>query len=79
MSKKSCKICQTEIKKSSDIYCSKHQLAKSKLQKGYDLWLKAYGVLPYENYLQKLLKLENLVGSLVKDVAEFELYFQVSK
>jgi hypothetical protein len=74
-----CKICQNEIDKSSDKFCSNHKLAKTKLQNGYELWLKAYDSLPYDNFLQQLLDLGDLVGTLVKDLAEFELYFQETK
>lgn len=76
MSSSKCPICQTKVDKSSDKLCSNHKKAKLKLKDGYELWLKAYGTLPYENFLQKLLDLGELVGSSVKDVAEFELYFQ---
>ncbi|MBY9000306.1 MAG: hypothetical protein KGD64_05290 [Candidatus Heimdallarchaeota archaeon] len=79
MSDVKCKICQNKVEKSSDKFCSNHKLAKTKLQNGYELWLKAYDTLSYDDFLQQLLGLGDLVGILIKDVAEFELYFQVSK
>ncbi len=79
MNNTKCKICQDKIDKSSDKFCSNHKLAKTKLQNGYELWLKAYDSLPYDDFLQQLLDLGDLVGSLVKDIAEFELYFQETK
>ncbi|MHA1345374.1 MAG: hypothetical protein ACTSVO_00450 [Candidatus Heimdallarchaeaceae archaeon] len=79
MSEAKCKICQDEIDKSSDKFCSNHKFAKTKLKNGYELWLKAYDSLPYDDFLQQLLNLGDLVGTLVKDIAEFELYFQVTK
>ena len=74
-----CKICQDTIYKSSGKFCSSHKLAKTKLQNGYELWLKAYDILPYDDFLQQLLDLGDLVGALVKDIVEFELYFQETK
>ena len=74
-----CKICQNKITKSSDKFCPNHKLAKTKLQNGYELWLKAYDSLPYDDFLRQLLDLGDLVGTLVKDLAEFELYFQETK
>ncbi|MHA1201720.1 MAG: hypothetical protein ACTSQ4_04280 [Candidatus Heimdallarchaeaceae archaeon] len=74
-----CKICQDKIDKSSGKFCSNHKLAKTKLQNGYELWLKAYDSLPYDDFLQQLLDLGDLVGALVKDITEFELYFQETK
>lgn len=79
MNNTKCKICQDEIDKSSGKFCSNHKLAKTKLQNGYELWLKAYGSLPYDDFLQQLLDLGDLVGTLVKDISEFELYFQETK
>jgi len=74
-----CKVCQVTIDKSSEKYCSNHKLAKTKLQNGYELWLKAYDSLPYDTFLQQLLDLGDLVGAFVKDIVEFELYFQENK
>ncbi len=79
MNNTKCKICQDKIDKSSSKFCSNHKHAKTKLQNGYELWLKAYDSLPYDDFLQQLLDLGDLVGSLVKDIAEFELYFQETK
>ncbi len=74
-----CKICQDKTDKSSGEFCSNHKLAKTKLQNGYELWLKAYDSLPYDDFLRQLLDLGDLVGALVKDITEFELYFQETK
>ena len=76
MNNTKCKICQDKLDESSSKFCSNHKLAKAKLQNGYELWLKAYDALPYDDFLQQLLDLGDFVGSLVKDIAEFELYFQ---
>ncbi len=71
-----CPICRTKKQAASEKYCSNHKTAKNKLQRGYESWLKAYGVLSWDDFLQKLLNLTDIVGTLIKDVAEYEMYFK---
>ncbi|MCG3216606.1 MAG: hypothetical protein KAS63_07765 [Candidatus Heimdallarchaeota archaeon] len=73
---KLCPICKVKKKNSMDKYCEKHNSAKKEMQKGYELWLKAYRVLSWDDYLHKLLNLSDSVGILVRDIAEYELYFK---
>jgi hypothetical protein len=71
-----CPICKVEKKNTNDKYCNNHLQAKEGLQNGYESWLKAYGILSWENYLKQLLDLGDLVGNLVRDVVEYEFYFK---
>jgi len=71
-----CPICKSKKEFTHSKYCLNHNEAKEKLQKGYESWLKAYNVLSWDDYLQQLLSLEGKVGRLIRDVAEYELYFR---
>ena len=71
-----CPICKRDKELFQQKYCAIHNEAKEKLQKGYESWLKAYNVLSWDDYLQQLLSLEGEVGNLIRDVAEYELYFK---
>ena len=71
-----CPICKTKKKATSEKYCNNHNLAKIELQSAYESWLKAYGVLSWDDFLQRLLNLADIVGTLIKDVAEYEMYFK---
>lgn len=71
-----CPICRTRKESSQKKYCKNHNKAEIKLKKGYELWLKAYGSISWDDYLQRLQKLEGLVGDLVHEVAEYEFYFK---
>ena len=71
-----CPICRTKKQTASEKYCNSHKKAKIELQSGYESWLKAYGVLSWDDFLQKLLNLTDIVGTLIKDVAEYEMYFK---
>jgi len=74
--KQLCPICRTKKKDVSEKYCNNHNTAKVKLQSGYESWLKAYGVLSWDDFLQRLLNLTDIVGALIKEVVEYELYFK---
>ena len=74
--KQLCPICRTKKNDASEKYCNNHNTAKMKLQSGYESWLKAYGVLSWDDFLQRLLNLTDIVGALIKDVVEYELYFK---
>ena len=71
-----CPICKAKKQATREKYCNNHNSAKIKLQRGYESWLKAYGVLSWDDFLQKLLNLTDIVGTLIKDVAEYEMYFK---
>ncbi len=71
-----CPICKRDKELAQMKYCATHNEAKEKLQKGYESWLKAYNILSWDDYLQQLLSLEGEVGNLIRDVAEYELYFK---
>ncbi|MHA1222196.1 MAG: hypothetical protein ACTSSG_03865 [Candidatus Heimdallarchaeaceae archaeon] len=71
-----CPICRMEKKSSNKKYCDNHEEAQIAIQKGYELWLRAYGILSWEDYLQNLLRPELITGEFIKDVAEYELYFK---
>jgi hypothetical protein len=71
-----CKICKLKREYSQTIYCKIHNKGKSMLKDSYELWLKAYGTLSWEIFLQKLLSLEDLVGDIIREVIEFEVYFK---
>lgn len=72
---KKCPICKKEIENLQDQYCKNHVRAKKELRKGYESWLKAYGTLSWDDYLNKILKLEGLVGDFVREIAQHEFYF----
>jgi hypothetical protein len=73
-----CPICKNDKRSSDERYCKKHLKAKEELQKGYESWLKAYSILSWEDYLKQLLDLGDYVGSLIRDVVEYEFYFKES-
>ncbi|NHK33085.1 MAG: hypothetical protein FK730_17180 [Asgard group archaeon] len=73
-----CPICKADKKTQNDKYCKIHLQAKDTLQRGYESWLKAYGILPWDDYLKQLLNLGDLVGDLIRDVIEYEFYFKES-
>ena len=71
-----CPICRIKKQTISEKYCNSHLKAKVELQNGYESWLKAYGVLSWDDFLQRLLNLTDIIGTLIKDVAEYEMYFK---
>ena len=72
---KQCPICKKDMENLHEQYCMNHSKAKNELKKGYEAWLKAYGSLSWDDYLQKILNLEGLVGDFVKEIAQHEFYF----
>ncbi|MHA1400778.1 MAG: hypothetical protein ACTSQE_10570 [Candidatus Heimdallarchaeaceae archaeon] len=74
--KKICPICKKN-KTTEYPYCNEHMQAKQALKMGYEHWLKAYGVLSWEDYLKRLLELGDQVGKDVQAVAEYERFFKL--
>ena len=72
---KQCPICKKDIENLQEKYCKNHSKAKKELKKGYEAWLKAYSSLSWDDYLQKILNLESLVGDFVREIAQHEFYF----
>lgn len=70
-----CPICHSKKEILTEKYCKIHTKAKAKLKQGYEAWLKAYGILSWNDYLQKLLDKNLATGKLIKDIIEYELYF----
>ena len=70
-----CPICKRSKENSQDKYCKNHNKAKEILKQGYESWLKAYGTISWDKFLKKLLDLEGLVGSFIKEIVEYEFYF----
>ncbi len=75
--RKRCVICNRR-KLNHSIYCIKHFDAKKILMKYYEQWQRAYGVLSWESYIQKVLKIEDKVGIWIIEVIKHELYFKPS-
>jgi len=73
--KQLCPICKEEIEENTP-YCSMHNLAKKVLKEGYERWLKAYGVLSWDDYIRKIIDLHGLTGEAVQAVAEHERFFK---
>ena len=74
-----CPICKLNRENSQTIYCKIHNKAKNMLKDSYESWLKAYVSLSWDDFLQKLLSLDTLVGDLVREIVEFEFYFNQTK
>ena len=72
---KQCPICKKDMENLHEQYCMNHSKAKKELEKGYEAWLKAYGSLSWDDYLQKILDLEGLVGDFVREITQHEFYF----
>ena len=71
-----CPICKKNKENPQSKYCKNHNKAKKVLKQGYESWLKAYGSISWEEFLKRLLDLGNLVGDYVKEISEYEFYFQ---
>ncbi|UJG42719.1 MAG: hypothetical protein K9W46_10040 [Candidatus Heimdallarchaeum endolithica] len=72
---KYCPICKKE-KSGKDTFCEIHEKAKKSLLEGYELWLRAYGILSWEAYLKELSILDESVGKTVKEVIDYERFFK---
>ncbi|MHA1686779.1 MAG: hypothetical protein ACTSYD_10310 [Candidatus Heimdallarchaeaceae archaeon] len=69
----SCPICHNP-KKRRNKYCNEHSKARQHLSIAYEKWLYAFGILSWEDFLNQIVKLKE-TGKLIKEVAEYELYF----
>jgi len=65
----SCLICS---RTTSRKYCEYHHKSYDKLDSEYETWKRALGEMSWEDYLRKLLELQE-TGSSTKDVIEKEL------
>ena len=63
-------ICQFQTQ-GQDL-CELHSLAREKLRHGYEVWRKAYGNIPYHDYLRSLITRPE-TGDAVVAVAKFIL------
>jgi hypothetical protein len=68
-SQASCLICS---RTTSGNYCEYHSRSFHKLVSGYESWKRALGEMSWEDYLRKLLELQE-TGSSIKDIIEKEL------
>lgn len=64
-----CAACSRDAK---DKYCKHHMRALEQLKSHYGRWADAYGGVSWQDYLQKLSKMEE-TGSWVKEVIEQEM------
>jgi len=71
-----CPICKKNRENSQEKYCKNHNKAKKLLKPGYESWLKAYGTISWDEFLKQVVALEGLVGDFIKEVVEYEFYFQ---
>jgi hypothetical protein len=53
-------------------YCNYHNEAFNNIKRHYQLWVSAYGLLSWNDYLDKLLKM-NETGNWIKEVILIEL------
>jgi hypothetical protein len=65
-----CSACSRNA--SIDIYCDYHAQSFESLKEHYKKWVKAYGIMSWSDYLNKLLKI-NDTGIWVKQVVSVEL------
>ncbi len=71
-----CPICRKNKENSQTKYCKNHNTAKKMIKQGYELWLKAYGLISWDEFLKRLMDLEGLIGDYIKEIVEYEFYFQ---
>ncbi len=64
-----CLICS---RATSGKYCEYHCKSFDKLVSGYESWKRALGEISWENYLRKLLELQE-TGSSIRDIIQKEL------
>jgi hypothetical protein len=70
--KNKCVVCYREVVAKSKKFCIYHSQAYDGLKMQYDSWVKAYDGISWDDYLKKLLTLDQ-TGSWVKDVINLEL------
>jgi hypothetical protein len=61
-----CKLC---LREAVSNLCRYHEEAKRKIEIGYHLWAEAYGVIEWEDYLDKVKRNEQ-TGQWAKEIAE---------
>jgi hypothetical protein len=64
-----CAACSRDAKEK---YCKYHLQALEQLKSHYGRWVDAYGGISWQDYMQKLLKMEE-TGSWVREVIEQEM------
>ncbi|MEM2855857.1 MAG: hypothetical protein QW416_01975 [Candidatus Nitrosocaldaceae archaeon] len=64
-----CMICNRDA---DNKLCKYHELAYDKVKKNYDTWKKAYDNLKYDEYLTRLLELDES-GEFIRDVVKWQL------
>lgn len=64
-----CAACSRDARKK---YCKYHLQALEQLKSHYDRWVEAYGGISWQDYLQKLSKMQE-TGFWVKEVIEQEM------
>jgi hypothetical protein len=69
---KKCAACYREVVAKNKKFCIYHSQSNDSLKKQYDAWVKAYGGISWDDYLKKLLTLDQ-TGSWVKEVINLEL------
>ena len=65
-------IRETGMSPGSGRYCSYHEQALRTLKEHYNQWVRAYGEMPWKEYLRKLEKMKE-TGDWIKQVAVAEL------
>jgi hypothetical protein len=69
---KKCSACYREVLAKGKKFCIYHSQAYDSLKKQYDAWVRAYGEISWDDYMRKLLTLDQ-TGTWVKDVINIEL------
>ncbi|HEX9678516.1 hypothetical protein [Nitrososphaera sp.] len=59
-------------RQAQDRYCPYHAKALQNLQAHYQAWVRAYGDIPWEKFLERLLEMQQ-TGQWVKEVIKTEL------
>ena len=67
-----CLVCS---RTTSGKYCEYHSKSFDKFTSGYEFWKSALGEISWEDYLRKLLELQE-TGSSIRDIIEKELQIQ---
>lgn len=65
-------VCQACGRKAQDRYCSYHEKALQNLRAHHDSWMRAYGDISWEKFLEKLEGMQE-TGDWVKEVIRAEL------
>jgi hypothetical protein len=65
-------VCRACGRTAQDRYCAYHDRALQSLRIHYDIWVRAYGEISWEKFLEKLEKMPE-TGIWIKDVIKAEL------